>query len=33
MANDPDHLWRSGGKLEVRRTDGKRIVIREREPK
>jgi hypothetical protein len=26
-----EHLWRSGGHLEVRRTDGKKIIIREKE--
>lgn len=26
-----EHLWRSGGRIEVRRADGKRIVIREKQ--
>lgn len=26
-----EHLWRSGGELQVRRLNGKRIVIREKE--
>jgi hypothetical protein len=31
MTAASDHLWRAGGALQVRRADGRRLVIREKE--